>query len=413
MSLSKIRIRHNLSVPDLKDYYKQVWYGGHGSVSTSLALGQFTDMEFYGRTQEDDDKLKLGSIKLHKAVVMHICPFLWTMMLNVPEFEAKLVFPDISLEVIKAFVDLIYHGECKLSSKCDVHAIMNFSHILGLMIPPERFQVTDAEVKALSKAPSKCVSIKVPVSSQLTGNDENRNKGLPETKAVKEGVIDLSGFDFEDQCSGGVEKTGEDLIKMTLRCASESDPSVVASKQRYPATHFITSPGKALHLASMKSSINKQSKAKKSTLKLSCQHCQFKCYHYVRLIKHCNSLHPNSTFVCDKCSFQTSKIVQLQRHNREVHLGKGDIICSICGFKALNNQKLESHMRYLHTIKTKKMFKRIGKTKVNTQTRLKSEGSRKSSRCRSLQLKEALECSLCEYSTIDFEALREHSKTVH
>ena len=149
MSLSKIRIRHNLSVPDFEEYYKQVWFGGNGSVSTSLALGHFTDMEFFGRTQEDDT-FELGSIMLHKAVVMQICPFLWSMMLNVPEFEAKIVFPDISLEVIKAFVDLIYHGECKLSSKCDVNAIMNFSHTLGLMIPPDRFQVvTDAEVNNL------------------------------------------------------------------------------------------------------------------------------------------------------------------------------------------------------------------------------------------------------------------------
>ena len=143
MSSSKLRIRCNLCVPDLIDYYKQVWNVCSRSVSSSLTRGYFTDMEFFGKIQENDEKFQLGSIKLHKAVVMPICPFLSTMMLNVPEFEAKLVFPDFSLEVINAFVDLIYFGECKLSAKYDVYAILNFSHTLGLMIPPDRFQVTD------------------------------------------------------------------------------------------------------------------------------------------------------------------------------------------------------------------------------------------------------------------------------
>ena len=104
MSCSKIRIRQNLSVPDLKEYYKQLWEVGDGSVSSSLVGGHHTDMEFFGRTPDINEDSQWGSIKLHKAVVMQVCPLLWTMMANVPNFEAKIVFPDFPLEVIKALV---------------------------------------------------------------------------------------------------------------------------------------------------------------------------------------------------------------------------------------------------------------------------------------------------------------------
>ena len=121
-----------MSVPDLKEYYKQLWEVGDGSVSSSLVCGHHTDMVFVGRTPDINEDCQWGSIKLHKAVVMQVCPLLWTMMANIPEFEAKIVFPDFPLEVIKASVDLIYHGECKLSTKCDVFAIMSLSHTLGI-----------------------------------------------------------------------------------------------------------------------------------------------------------------------------------------------------------------------------------------------------------------------------------------
>ena len=56
MSCSKIRIRHNLSVPDLKEYYKQLWEVGDGSVTSSLVCGHHTDMVFVGRTPDINEE---------------------------------------------------------------------------------------------------------------------------------------------------------------------------------------------------------------------------------------------------------------------------------------------------------------------------------------------------------------------
>jgi len=379
-------------------------------------------MEFIGRTLDINEDCQWGSIKLHKAVVMQVCPLLWTMMANVPEFEAKVVFPDFPLEVIKAFVDLIYHGECKLSAKCDVYAIMSLSHTLGLMIPPDRFQVKEVKVEVKNLSPGKPASVKVPVSIQLPGVDLNHNEGLPEMITDKyEGINDLSGFDFEVQANDEIVETIEEVIKMTLTCVMEKDSTADVlehnSKQEAQCPSIPQKNSNSVQIPVMDKTCVNKSKKVESSMRFSCQHCQFRCKFYVTLIEHCNSMHPNSTFSCDKCSFKTSKVVQLRAHKKAVHLGKGDIVCDYCGFRALDDNKLESHVRYLHTPKTeskvKKRFRLVGSKKLDDFTSWKSEGSRKSLRCRSLQMNEALECSFCEFSTVDFEALQEHSHTCH
>lgn len=89
-------------------------------------------------------------------------------------------------------------------------------------------------------------------------------------------------------------------------------------------------------------------KNKSTEPRFSCEHCKFECRFWIQLVEHSNNDHTSELFHCKKCSFKTSKLMHVKNHNKQVHIGKGRFSCNVCGFKALNPQKLEWHQKYHH-----------------------------------------------------------------
>ena len=106
-------VRHNVCVEDQSSYFTSVWSGDQeASFSSSQAKGWLTDMEMVGDTDTGQ-----GSVMVHRAVILPLCPYLAMMS----QVSSKIIFTDVPLEVIKSVVQLLYKGACTLPTVSDVH----------------------------------------------------------------------------------------------------------------------------------------------------------------------------------------------------------------------------------------------------------------------------------------------------
>jgi len=133
-------LRLNVSVRDQSSYFTSLL----ASFSSSQAQGWLTDLELVGSTGTG-----WGSVLVHKALILPLCPYL-TMM---PVEDPKIIFTCVPLEVIRSTVKLIYTGACTLSPVSDVKTILDLLSTMGLYIQPDRLQVLDCANNELSIVP--------------------------------------------------------------------------------------------------------------------------------------------------------------------------------------------------------------------------------------------------------------------
>ena len=90
----------------------------------------------------------------------------------------------------------------------------------------------------------------------------------------------------------------------------------------------------------------------------------------------------------------------VKNHNMQVHIGKGSFSCNVCGFKALNPQKLEWHQKYHHKMK------QPVKVKSNSSQPILKEVHRRSIRGNIPLHVDMLHCSACQFKSFSKKSLR-------
>ena len=77
-------------------YYTELWSGGQASFSSSQTRGWLTDLELVGETE-----IGWGSIMVHKAVVLTLCPSLAYVLHEVE--DSKVIFTNITVQGFDIF----------------------------------------------------------------------------------------------------------------------------------------------------------------------------------------------------------------------------------------------------------------------------------------------------------------------
>ena len=354
--MSGLVLRQNLSVADRAAYYTSIWSGEHSSsFSCSQARGWLTDLELVGTEGN-----KWSSVKVHKLVVLPVFPSLKGFLHE--NRDAKIVFPDVPIEVIKTLIQLIYTGECQLSPVADVVAILSLANTLGLFIPPQslkvyvkEFDIKDTEHAISNKEALKSVQ---DFSSVINTNEVSKRVLL----------LPMADEFARVECEDGQDINGNIL---------------------------------------------KSKKAKVVHPKFSCEHCNFRCRFWTGLEEHANSIHKNKKFHCEKCGFETTRLKNVRIHNKHVHVGEGNLICEVCGFKAKTVNKLAWHEKHLH--------RNVSSATKNEQTvvsKTKSKPIVKKLLKKTLRVKrplpvDMLHCHVCDFKTFYKKSLVRHVLKFH
>ena len=76
--------------------------------------------------------------QVHQAILLPLCPLLESAVLDVAPEEPVILLPEVSMEIVMAFLHVIYEGYVFLSSfsvASEVNAVQNLMASFGLHIP--------------------------------------------------------------------------------------------------------------------------------------------------------------------------------------------------------------------------------------------------------------------------------------
>jgi len=294
-------------------------------------------------------------VRVHKAVMAPLCPYLARLCQDVEGVEdQKIIFSDVSVEIIRAVVQLLYTGKCTLTPVANVKEILDFMRSLGLYIQADRLQVDFASaenVMVINRAVTK--------DEHVVSDIENKERLLDDTI---EHVVEMA------------RKYSVELVEKDANCNYVK--RVIKNKSTEP--------------------------------RFSCEHCKFECRFWIQLVDHSNTDHTSELFHCKKCSYKTSKLMHVKSHDKQVHIGKGSFSCNVCGFKAPNPQKLEWHHKYHHRMKQP-----VKKVKSKSRQPIPKEVSRRSLRGNIPSTVDMLHCSACQFKSFSKKSLGRHFKRFH
>merc|ERR1719219_2598530 len=96
----------NLRYPDKLQHFQEMMGSHYHCLSVT---GAHTDMVLVCPQERE-------SIRVHKALLLPLCPLLVSAALAVAPEEPTIILPDVSMEVVSAFLRILYQGHCVLSS---------------------------------------------------------------------------------------------------------------------------------------------------------------------------------------------------------------------------------------------------------------------------------------------------------
>ena len=295
-----ILFRQNLCVPDIGNYYSGIWFRGDDSIVENQNNKLHTDVDMMG--EDADNNGNYGSISVHKAIVLPYSPFLASLIAG--NTDVKIILDGVSLEVISSLVQLLYKGECLLSPTCDVKSLFDLSFALGLRISAENFRIIEKESprKMAECTPQRAITIEPSIKKEV------------------------DGISYDDSF---VEETIESVIQSSFESCADDYDSVRQEERNID------------EIVSRRRDNNNNDK-------FSCDFCSFKSKFWNKLVRHCSSVHPDREYQCKKCAYKASSILKVKAHNKYLHIGQGNIVCEVCGFKADNDKNMEKHNRRVH-----------------------------------------------------------------
>ena len=133
LMMSGVLIRSNLSCSDQDRYFSSHW----SNHLASQAMGWLTDMRMVARE---------GSVEVHRAVILLLCPLLGIMERDVTKEDPTVILPDHPIELLRAFVKLIYKGSTSVSDVVNIRSLLELMNSLGLNMPVNCLVVDREEV---------------------------------------------------------------------------------------------------------------------------------------------------------------------------------------------------------------------------------------------------------------------------
>jgi len=88
-------------------------------------------------------------VAVHKAVILPLCPLLAIVEKDVTKEDPTIIFPDHPLELIQAFVHLLYEGSAPTSDTVTVKNLLELMAGLGLNMPADRLRLDRVERKEI------------------------------------------------------------------------------------------------------------------------------------------------------------------------------------------------------------------------------------------------------------------------
>ena len=290
-----------------------MWSGNNeASFSSSLARCWLTDFELVGMELVGDMELGWSSVMVHRAVLLPLCPYL----ASLAQEDSKLVFADVSVEVVKSVVQLLYKGTCTLSPEADVTKILDMMWSLGMCIMPDMLQVVTNKSSEFLPVVALCREF----ASKRKTNIKKKETLMEDT----ERVLSMSDRFFDNFPKENVHNICD----------------VVSSDERSDSTN---------------KDINCNLVIKTDETKYSCEECEEDFKFNRRLLNHYKVVHPEKRFPCDECDSTFPDLLCLAQHTRKVHIGVGDFPCNVCGFKSINLDKLGRHKKFHHK-KSERLF---------------------------------------------------------
>jgi len=312
---------------------------------------------------------------VHRAVILPLCPLLVIMEKDVTK-EDPIVVLEYPLELLSAFVKMIYNGSAPTSSVVTTFSILELMSSLGLNMPMDRLMIVREAVSEIEiigyKKRSGLEIIEVTGNSTPLSNVKSDRRSFLEIIPSSSGVTSDVGPPTKRRRLSRTAQTPVSTRK--LRAKQNQDGDGKQSDQAFfnfgqegsgqvkdshtESSNLVPTVEVKIELEEIpveevQPTVSRKRKynRRRETLEVpahACEFCDYKCRFLKDLQEHCDLDHGDTDFACDKCDFKANSFAGLKVHNKKRHIGKGDMVCESCGFRARKKRQMEWHMRNVH-----------------------------------------------------------------
>jgi len=302
---------------------------------------------------------------VHRAVILPLCQLLGIMEKDVTREDPTVLFPDTPLELLEAFVRIIYTGSAPVSEVVTINSILVLMRSLGLYMPDhcliivkeeEKVKVGEflkpkgldiIEVGSKSTAPppappsikprprsleiTPCNSEPKPLLSKAqqpqqptpvcTNRQKPRPRQLCKNISNKSTVSKSNAANIITSLVSNKEivEMSKEAKKMKAKMRSKKVEVDIVGKQVDKKRKRDVELG-PLEIPHMKRKYNRRSETLE-VLVQACKLCEFKCRFLKDLSLHYEAVHFRDDFRCEKCDFVSSSFAGLRVHVGRKHAG--------------------------------------------------------------------------------------------
>ena len=331
-----------------------------------------------------------GSVEVHRAVILPLCPLLGIMERDVTKEDPTVILPDHPIELLRAFVKLIYKGSTSMSDVVNIRSLLELMNSLGLNMPVNCLVVDREEVNEVETVGGKKhngLEI-IQVNNNSTplpfhSDHSARRQSLeitpcplsPIYRSQPDKHLSTPALTPQSKLRG---KAASNKMEMKHQTSGQTDEN----KNINPRIHEVRTVEVKLEceefiVKDVQPSTRKKRKwnRRRETLNIplhSCEFCDFKCRFMKSLQEHCDKLHRDKYFKCCKCQFKASSFASLRDHKRKRHAGQGKFVCEVCGFGTKRKSELAWHKLNVHgagdlQVMYDELFKNAGEGSLDLQ----------------------------------------------
>jgi len=308
-------IKCNVQVENRDSYFKNQWWNHYRQQKKNV----MTDASLVGTNIGG-----FSAVQVHKAVIMNWCPVLKETGKNE---DPVFLFPDDSVDVIRAFVRFVYEGFFVLTESVTVEQVLDFMSRIGLDLPHGSYRITQYNIPDT-------VDIESPLS--VKGNDAESSEAFTNEEEVsvdEEGEGDMetnvasvdynNSHDFND-LNPSIDDDENGNPRRSLRVQRSTDtpdpgPESGVSRRGRGRGRGRSGRGRGAKTSSLVKELVPNASHYTRTRRRSspvqkCRFCNFTSKLVKDLIIHSAAEHPNAVYNCSECSYEYSSLTKLKQH---------------------------------------------------------------------------------------------------
>jgi len=314
------------------------------------------------------------SVAVHKAVILPLCPLLNIMEKDVTKEDPVVILPDHPLELLRAFVKLIYKGSAATSDVVTMGSLLELMASLGLNMPVNRLMISREEVDEIEVVGFKKrngLEI-IEVNNNLTPLGRERALLLPCDQSSSRKSLEITPCLLQPPAKrrniSKALKTPASASRRKLRGQTSEkmeneipNPSAEVDVDKdcndETVSNELVAPIEVkleceeFTVEDVQPSKKRKWNRRRETLDIplhACEFCDYKCRFMKSLQEHSDQEHTDKDFNCAKCEFKAASFAGLRVHNKKKHVGEGVMVCEVCGFRANKKRDMAWHKANLH-----------------------------------------------------------------